>query len=91
MLEDDLEALLIDPLLGGVDYEEVEDDPDLLDEPVLQLDMQVCVWCGVQLACVWCGVQLASVWCGVQLACVWCGVQLASVWCGVQLACVWCN
>ncbi len=47
MLEDDLEALLIDPLLGGVDYEEVEDDPDLLDEPVLQLDMQVCVWCGV--------------------------------------------
>ncbi len=56
MLEDDLEALLIDPLLGGVDYEEVEDDPDLLDEPVLQLDMQVCVcvvWCPTSKCVVW--------------------------------------
>ncbi len=45
-----MEALLDHPLLGGVDYEEVEEDPDLLDEPVLQLDMQVRVWCGMQLA-----------------------------------------
>lgn len=50
MLGGELEALLDHPLLGGVDYEEVEEDPDLLDEPVLQLDMQVRVWCGMQLA-----------------------------------------